>query len=206
MTGATQADTYSGGFRQPVFDAQGVFRVALDALARPGRIMPLAARTKPPRPMPPLLADILSALADQDTSVFLCPALLAKAPSAAGWVRFQTGAANVKNPAEADFVVASHPENLPPLSQLSPGTPDYPDRSATVLVAVPGFDGGLPVTLSGPGIKDKIAFSPDGMSRGLWQQLVANHALYPRGIDVIFVAGEAVVGLPRSTRIEIGEV
>ena len=166
--------------------------------------MPLVARTKPPKPMPPLVADILCALADQDTPVFLSPSL-AKAPASAGWLRFQTGAPCVKNPAEADFVAATCPLDLPPLSQLSAGTPDYPDRSATVLVVVPGFDGGVPVILSGPGIKGSLAFAPDGISRAIWQQLAANHALYPRGIDVIFVSREAIAGLPRSTQIEIGE-
>ncbi|MDJ0930018.1 phosphonate C-P lyase system protein PhnH [Breoghania sp.] len=204
MTLETRADTFSGGFLRPVFDSQSVFRIVLDALARPGQVKPLAARTSPPKPLPPLAVDITAALADQETSVYLCPAL-AKAKTPAGWLRFQTGASVTANPAEADFVIAASPQTLPPLSQLAVGMPDYPDRSATVIVAVPSFDGGLPVTLSGPGIKNQQAFAPDGVSLPLWQQLVANHALYPRGIDVIFVSGEAIAGLPRSTQIEIGE-
>ena len=208
MNGEPRTDihpgNYSGGFRNPVFDAQGVFRIVLDALARPGTILPLDPRTKPPRELPPLAADILCALVDPDTSIFLCPSL-ARGAGAADWLRFQTGAPLVKTPAGADFAVAANPEDLPPLTQFGPGTSDYPDRSATVIVAVSGFADGMPVALSGPGIKERQPFSPNGVSAAVWQQLIANHGLYPRGIDVIFVSREAVAGLPRSTAIEIGE-
>ncbi len=197
-------DTFSGGFKTPVFDSQSVFRVVLDALSRPGQPKAITARTRPPKPMPGLLADILCALADQDTAVFLDPAL-ARARGVADWLRFQTGAPCVKNPAEADFVAASAPDALPPLSQFSIGTADYPDRSATVLIAVTGLEGGNPVTLSGPGIRDSVTFAPKGIAPGLWQQLIANHAHYPRGLDVIFVGPDAIAGLPRSTIIETGK-
>lgn len=204
MIADTKTDAFSGGFRQPVFDAQGVFRVVLDALARPGKIMPLAPRTKPPKPMPALVADILCALADQETPVLLCPPL-AKTPTVAGWLRFQTGAPSTAIAADATFVAAPAPDALPPLSQLAAGTADYPDRSATVLVAVESLERGRPVTLSGPGIKGHRPFAPAGVPLVLWQQLQANHMLYPRGIDVIFASASAIAGLPRSTAIEIGE-
>lgn len=204
MTAVSRSGTYSGGFRQPVFDAQGVFRTVLDALARPGRVMALAPRTNPPKSLSPLLGDILCALADPETPVRLCTGL-AKDPGIADWIRFQTGAAAVSSPQEAAFVVADDPHALPPLSRLAPGTSDYPDRSATVLVAVPALDGGEAVTLTGPGIKASATFAPRGVSRALWQQLVANHALYPRGIDTLFVSAGAIAGVPRSTAIEIGE-
>ncbi|WP_321342819.1 phosphonate C-P lyase system protein PhnH [Breoghania sp.] len=210
MTTATKtnpfsgSDAFSGGFSQPVFDAQSVFRTVLDALSRPGQPKSLSARTRPPKPMSGLLADILCALTDQDTAVFLDPTL-AKAKGVANWLRFQTGAPCVTNPAEADFVAASAPDALPPLSQFSIGTADYPDRSATVLIAVASLEGGDAVTLSGPGIKDNVTFAPKGIAPGLWQQLIANHAHYPRGLDVIFVGPDAIAGLPRSTVITTGE-
>lgn len=204
MTAALQSDTYSGGFRQPVFEAQAVFRTVLDALARPGREMALSPRTTPPKALSPLLGDILCALADPETPVMLCTGL-AKAPGIADWIRFQTGAAAVSSPQEAAFVVADAADALPPLSQLAAGTSDYPDRSATVLVAVPALDGGEAVRLSGPGIKTRTTFAPRGVSQAIWQQLVANHALYPCGIDMLFVSAGAIAGLPRSTAIEIRE-
>ncbi|WP_321499514.1 phosphonate C-P lyase system protein PhnH [Breoghania sp.] len=204
MTLTSNADSFSGGFKQPVFDAQSVFRVILDALSRPGQPKALALRTRPPKPLSPLLADILCALADQDSAVFFDPAL-SRARGVADWVRFQTGAPCVTNPVEADFVVASAPDVLPPLSQFSIGTADYPDRSATVLIAVESLEGGDEVTLSGPGIKGSVTFAPKGIAKGLWQQLVANHAHYPRGLDVIFVGPDAIAGLPRSTIIETAE-
>ncbi|AXS39159.1 phosphonate C-P lyase system protein PhnH [Breoghania sp. L-A4] len=198
------AQSFTGGFSAPVFDSQATFRAVLDALARPGMIVPLAARTHPPKPLPPLAADILCALADQDT-----PVLFSAAPGGstvvADWLRFQTGAPVTNDAGAASFAVAADLKHLPALSQFPQGTPEYPDRSTTIIVPLSSLTGGDPVTLSGPGIKGTRTFAPKGLSAGFWEQAAANHAQYPRGVDLIFVSAIAIAALPRSTTIGKGE-
>lgn len=198
------AQSYTGGFSEPVFDAQATFRAVLDAFARPGLIVPLAARTSPPKPLSPLAADILCALADQDTSIYLGPTLGAS-KAVADWLRFQTGAATAADPGSAAFAVATDAKSLPSLSQFAQGSADYPDRSATIILPLASLSGGDAVTLSGPGIDGERLFSPKGVPTGFWQQAIANHAQYPRGLDLLFVSADAIAALPRSTTITLPE-
>ncbi len=41
---------YAGGFSDPVFQSQAVFRALMDGMARPGRIQSLEAVVDPPAP------------------------------------------------------------------------------------------------------------------------------------------------------------
>ncbi len=92
-----------------------------------------------------------------------------------------------------------------PTSPPSPqGTAEYPDRSATLILQVQSLDGGGPgLVLDRPGNKWTGAhraaarFPTDFVAR-----MRANRALFPRGIDLFLVAGNRIVGLPRSTRVE----
>ena len=45
------ASAYAGAFTDPVFQSQSVFRALMDAMARPGTIMPLGAAATPPAPL-----------------------------------------------------------------------------------------------------------------------------------------------------------
>ncbi|TIT74126.1 MAG: carbon-phosphorus lyase subunit PhnH, partial [Mesorhizobium sp.] len=46
---ATQS--IEGGFADPVFNAQAVFRAVMDAMARPGSVQALPSLTHPPAPL-----------------------------------------------------------------------------------------------------------------------------------------------------------
>jgi alpha-D-ribose 1-methylphosphonate 5-triphosphate synthase subunit PhnH len=43
---------------------------------------------------------------------------------------------------------------------------------------------------------------PDRSATDMPHRLAANHALFPRGVDLLFVAGDRVAALPRSTMVE----
>lgn len=187
------------GFQNPVADAQRVFAAVMRALSRPGRIVELDARLSPPAPLSPEIAAILLALADHETAVWL-DATLRAAPAVQDFLTFHTGLRLVPQFAAADYVVASAPALMPPLAELAQGTPEYPDRSATVLLQVAAFRAqGL--RIEGPGIADYSIIGFEGMPGAFADELAANRASYPCGVDLLLAAPDTVVGIPRSMRL-----
>ena len=71
------------------------------------------------------------------------------------------------------------------------------------MIQVAALVGGRSVTLSGPGIKDRAAIAPTGLSDGFWEQVQANNARFQFGVDILLVAGGLITALPRSTRVTI---
>ncbi|MBK1621984.1 phosphonate C-P lyase system protein PhnH [Afifella marina] len=194
------ADALGGGFKDPVFASQAVFRRLLDALSRPGRVVEMPQLVAPPPPLKPAAAAVLAALADADTPVFLDKVLNASG-EVRGWVGFHIGAPIVVVPARALFAVIADPAVMPPLSEFGLGTEQYPDRSTTLVVQVAGFSRGRSLWLSGPGIEDVAGVQVEGLPERLVEEFRANRALFPRGVDLVLAAPSAILGLPRSTRI-----
>lgn len=196
------AAALAGGLADPVFDSQRVFRGVLDALSRPGRIVDLGAPAQAPDPLMAGTAAILATLADDTTPVWLDAA--ASAGAAPAWIGFQTGAPIAQGPEEAVLAVVADGAALPALSDFPEGTAEYPDRSATIVLQLPALEGGLVLGLAGPGIKDTAAIAPEGLPADFVARMKANRALFPRGVDLVLVAGSRVVGLPRSVRVTEG--
>ncbi|MCB1487559.1 MAG: phosphonate C-P lyase system protein PhnH [Bauldia sp.] len=197
------ADALSGGFATPVFDAQAVFRIVLDVLSRPGRVAALSPVVAPPSPLNATAGAVLAALADQDTPVFLDAALQAS-DAVATWIGFHTGAPIVADPGQAVFAVIADPQGMPPLSAFGQGSDDYPDCSTTVILQVEDFEGVTPWRLAGPGIDGSADFAPGPVPADMIEQLAANRARFPRGVDLIFAAPGSLAALPRSTRVTSG--
>ena len=59
------------GFADQALDSARAFRLMLDAMARPGRILPMAAMIDAPSPLLPPAATICLTLCDYDTPVWL---------------------------------------------------------------------------------------------------------------------------------------
>lgn len=195
-----QQPALDGGFAEPVFAAQAVFRALMDALALPGRPRALAALPAAPSDLPPDLAAIALTLCDHDTPLWLDPDLQASAAVTA-WLRFHTAAPLVEAPDQAQFALATRPALLPPLAQFAQGSDDYPDRSTTVILALSALHGGPDLALRGPGIDGEARIAPPGLPADFAAQWDVNRAQFPRGVDLLFVAGGEVLGLPRTTRI-----
>ena len=192
-----------GGLADPVFDAQAIFRAVMEAFAEPGTTAEIATRVAAPAPLVPAAASILAALADGDTPVWMAdPDGAGRA--AAAWLRFQTGAPVATDPALASFVVL--PEDSAPVSwtRFALGTPDYPDRSATLLLPVSSLANGAPLVLEGPGIETSRTIAPAGLPEGFAAAMAANRARFPLGFDLVLVCGKALIALPRTTRIREG--
>ena len=188
----------ASGLADPVFGSQIVFRTVLDALSAPGSHFELSGGLGGgPSGLPSAAATLLLTLADYETPVYLSK----DQPEIRHWLSFHTGAPAAFTPAEASFAVIDATSGIH-LGEFNQGEDRYPDLSTTVLVLCEALDGGLTVTLTGPGIKGQTEFSPLGIDASLWRQIADNNAMFPLGVDLIFVAGAKLAGLPRSTQIE----
>ncbi|MEM6972489.1 MAG: phosphonate C-P lyase system protein PhnH [Pseudomonadota bacterium] len=204
------------GFADPPVEAARAFRAAIDALSRPGRAVTIPVSTPgptPPEGLSPAAAVLLLTLADPDTPVWLSgTATSASAPTPeadpsasptaalpAEWLLFHTGAPRSDNRADASIAVGDW-QSLTPLQGWSAGTAEFPDRAATLIVEVPALTGGPALTLTGPGIDGQCTMAPV-LPEGAADIFAANAAGFPLGLDFFLTSGNAVIGLPRSTRV-----
>jgi alpha-D-ribose 1-methylphosphonate 5-triphosphate synthase subunit PhnH len=196
--GALQTSDLAMGLADPVFGSQAVFRTVLTALSEPGKILALPDHLSGcPDKISPAAAALLLTLVDYETTVWLSNAFEPIRP----WLVFHTGASIAINTLDARFALIAAGQSDIALDAFNLGDERYPDTSATVIILCPSLENGLPVTLTGPGIKEKICFAPQGVDGAFWKQVQDNNALFPLGVDVIFVAGPSLAGVPRSTQI-----
>ncbi|WP_420963576.1 phosphonate C-P lyase system protein PhnH [Brucella sp. IR073] len=195
-----QANVFEGGFADPVFTSQAVFRAVMDAFARPGTIHDLGDVASAPAPIQPAAAAILLTLADFDTPVWF---EAADSTEAEQWLAFHTGAVAVPDATEASFAVLNDMSSLDSWGRFAVGTAEYPDRSATLVLPVVSLEGGRELTLRGPGIEKTTAIAPRELPESFVEAIQANVVLYPLGFDVVLVCGTKALALPRTTRIEV---
>jgi alpha-D-ribose 1-methylphosphonate 5-triphosphate synthase subunit PhnH len=179
-----------------VRQSQWVFRRAIEAMASPGRVAALRSGLSPPAPLNGPAAALLLTLCDYETPVWLDTPLAENAVIST-FLRFHTGASLVSSPVDAAFAAVADPTAMPHLSQFSQGTAAYPDRSTTLIVQVHAFaaEGWW---LEGPGIRDAVRFSAAPLPVDFVDQLRANRATFPCGVDILFATHDAIVALPRS--------
>lgn len=187
------------GFADQARDSSQAFRVMLDAMAQPGRILPLTPGFEAPAPLLASTAAICLTLCDYDTPLWL-DASLRQAP-VMDYLRFHTGARIENDMAQASFLLCTPASAAEALRLASPGNAEYPDASATLVIQLQGF-AGESLTLTGPGIKDARAFTTCGLDDRFWALMEDNHQLFPLGRDVFFTALGEIAALPRSTHIK----
>ena len=180
------------------FASQAAFRALMDCMAYPGETRFLDG-VKAPAPLAPATAALVQSLADYDSPVWLDP-VLASVAAITDWIRFQTGAPIATRPCDAAFALIGDGHAMPELDQFAQGSEEYPDRSTTLIVQINGFTG-RSLTLAGPGIKTTRAFSAETLAENFINNMAGNRALFPRGIDLVLVAGHTIAALPRSVRI-----
>lgn len=187
------------GFSSEALGSQAVFRVALHALSHPGRPMTMPIAAECPELGHRAAAVLLLALLDADCTLWLSPTL-AGSPTAA-WLRFHTGCRRVDSVGQADFAWVAEGDAMPDLATLAPGSDADPQGSATLVLDVSAFQGGELLRLRGPGIQSTQKLEVRGLPAGFVAQWAANHAAFPRGVDVILATHTEVCGLARTACI-----
>jgi alpha-D-ribose 1-methylphosphonate 5-triphosphate synthase subunit PhnH len=183
------------GFTDPVGEAQATFRAVLDAMARPGRLHRVGTRLTAPAPLDQATAAVLLTLVDNETPLWLEHSVA----TAGDWLAFHCGASIIDAPGNATFALAL---SLPDLAALSAGSHETPESSATLILQIGALGTGTHYRLSGPGLREPTLLATDGLPgdfAAVWQH---NHALYPRGVDIILCAGTTLTALPRTVSIE----
>jgi alpha-D-ribose 1-methylphosphonate 5-triphosphate synthase subunit PhnH len=189
------------GFGNEALASQAVFRSALHALSHPGRPVDITHDAKLPAQGHSASAALLLAMLDADCTLWLSPTLAAS--DAALWLHFHTGCQLVSDPALAQFVWLAQGDAMPALASLAQGTEAYPDHSAICVIDVAKLSAGTnnegAWTLQGPGIQGEISVVVQGLAPDFTLQWAANHARFPRGVDVFLAAQHQLLGLPRTT-------
>jgi len=184
------ADTLVGGFETPAVQSANAFRSIMEAMARPGNIEDISGAV-PPAPLSVAAGCVLLTLCDADTPVYLADEV--NNEDVRAWLAFHTGAP-LTGPSHAMFAVGGW-DALMPLDAYPIGTSEYPDRSTTLIVERPVLTK-TGATLRGPGIKTTATLSlPDAAA------FQSNRALFPLGLDFIFISGTRLAALPRSTEV-----
>lgn len=180
-----------GGFANAPVQSARAFRACLEAMARPGSIWTVEGAA-PPKPLSLAAGVVILTLCDGTTPLHLGPSV--DLAVVRDWVTFHTGAPLV-GAGEARFAVGPWAD-LTPVNRFAVGLPDYPDRSATLIVEMPEL-AAEGARLTGPGIATVAHLNlPDVAA------CRANRALFPMGFDTYLTCGARLAGLPRSTIVE----
>lgn len=188
------------GFADKVLSAQTTFRSVMDAMARPGTVQRVIANVGTPSTVMRGTAAIALTLFDHDTPIWLAPPT-AETPGIAKWLKFHTGAPVIGDPSVCSFALIGDGGELPALDRLSLGSIEYPDRSTTIILQVESLTQGQVYELRGPGIDGTANLRATIDPKDLFERLAINATLFPRGIDIVLVHDDAIVALPRTTRL-----
>lgn len=157
-----------------------IFRAVLTALAEPGQRRELSGAVGTAA-----LPGLLSAIWEPDTPIWAAD--LPSAPTFGKPV----------GPEEADLLLVDGGA-ADVVAKARIGTALYPEHGATVVVL--GSSTPTTVTLSGPGVPGSVEVDLPA-SRALLEARDGRCAEPPTGVDLLFVNGGSLIGLPRTTTI-----
>jgi alpha-D-ribose 1-methylphosphonate 5-triphosphate synthase subunit PhnH len=168
---------------------QQTFRALMWALSYPGRpqALPFAGRAA-------LLA-IADTLLDLETSYYCADPELGTALA-----RSEARPLAVAHAAYQFYpLLLEHMLSL--LATAPVGSHAYPDEGATLIIGCE-LGAGQMLRLSGPGIPGATQLRVAGVPPQFWA-LREQACAYPLGWDLLLLAGDQLVGLPRSSRVEV---
>ena len=197
------------GFADMSLGSQSVFRSALEALSYPGRVVAIDLTFEAPKAANAASSGLLLALLEPGSTLWLSPGLVNT--DAATWIAFHTDCKITPEPQQADFAWIKNWDELPQLESFALGTDEYPDHSTTCVIDIADSSAATATTtslrLTGPGIAHTSTIEQLGITtaqvKGFVEQWTQNQARFPRGVDLFFATDTSLIGLPRTTRIEI---
>ena len=160
------------------------FDALMWALSRPGLVRQLPAVG---------MAGIVEALIDRECRVFAQSETLRMQAARAG--------AEIVGPEIADHVFVDALNDFTLFNQVSLGSDLYPETGAT-LVAPARFGDGPLLRLKGPGVDGELKVRIDGVSSSFWERR-RDVMRYPMGFELFLIDDDQVLGLPRSTVVEV---
>lgn len=160
------------------------YEVLMWALSRPGLIRDLPA---------PGEEGLIDALIDRECAVHCGPLKLTEHAARSGAAIVPMG--------EADHVFL--PSELTPalLRILRQGSDLHPEDGATLVLSAT-LQTGHGLRLTGPGVDGALDVFIDGLPDGFWQ-MRRDVMRYPMGFEIFLIDGSRVMGLPRSTAVEV---
>ena len=192
------ANVLAPGLDHPVYDSIKVFRAVANAMAHPGAIKHIPARPPAPAQLMPAAAALCLSLLDFETRLWLQDSQWA----VADYLRFHCGCPVTPDPLRASFALITNTAAMPDVSAFSAGEPEYPDRSTTLLIQVASLSNASGVRLSGPGLRQPMHLDVAGVSRDYWRQVQDSRAAFPCGVYIVFIWGERIAALPRTTVVD----
>jgi phosphonate C-P lyase system protein PhnH len=183
---------------------QGVYRVLLEAMSHPGRLLTLPETRKPYKKHTSLFL-VLGTLLDHEVSVSVISHNGGKALEEQ--IVMMTKAHPVKLP-KADYVIVKGANSFGKILEAKRGTLEFPDGGATALYLIDPdttpTEGVNSVSLQGPGIPPDVQSVPEMnfIDTEELARIKQINAEFPLGVDCIFLTEEAeVMCIPRSTQI-----
>ena len=169
---------------QTPFEAatHATFEALMWAFSYPGRVRALQGGFRA----------IADALLDLETSAFTDDTALEPHLRATG--------AKLKSLGNAEYVFLPKLTDLEPLRDVRRGSTLSPDHAATLMLGAK-LETGTQLRLTGPGIQTALELRTD-LPLEFWR-LRDEVIAYPIGWDVLLVDASSVLGLPRTTRIEV---
>lgn len=179
-------------FSEKSINSSIAFRSLVNATSYPGRTFQTNKIDKPGI-LSNAAATILITLCDNESNVYLSKEY--DTDEVRDWLIFNTSA-SISNKQNADFVIGPW-ESLLPLNEFKIGVPEYPERSATLIIEGSKYKK-VKCNINGPGIKNKLDIDLPNP-----ELLIENNNLYPLGLDFYFTMDLEILSIPRSTKINI---
>jgi alpha-D-ribose 1-methylphosphonate 5-triphosphate synthase subunit PhnH len=152
------------------------------ALSRPGLARDLPA---------PGQAGLIETLIDRECAVYCEDADMAE-------IAARTGAEMVA-PEKADHLFLIQPPAQ--LIRLRQGSDMYPEEGATLVIPAT-FGAGDRLRLTGPGVDGEVEMILAGIPQSFWAERLSVMR-YPMGFEVFLLDGATVIGIPRTTVVEV---
>ncbi len=193
---------FESGFNR-VFDTQRIYRLMLDAMARPGKIMVLPRpELYPPAGITSYAAGAAFTLLDGETTF----ALLPDSDLPRQYICLNSGS-RVEELSRAQFIILDGWVDFPALAGLCRGDLLFPERGATLIIMVDAIaeeGGGLRLTLRGPGVDGVRTLAIKGLCPANMHRVRELNREFPLGVDLILTdQNGTLAALPRSCAVDI---